>query len=75
MLNFGNKGGIIARCPFCNEILDDAWVKSQGASLMGKEGGKVKKRANAREASQIRWAKDRAAKKKRIEDLNSPIDK
>lgn len=47
----------MARCPFCKKILSDEWLKSQGASLMGKVGGKNKARTNAREAARARWKK------------------
>lgn len=30
------KGGNIARCPNCNKILKDKWLKRIGASLMGR---------------------------------------
>lgn len=60
------QGEKMARCPFCNAILDDEWIKHQGASLMGKEGGKAKIRSNAREASLTRWNKKR--KYTKIED-------
>jgi hypothetical protein len=53
----------MARCPFCNEILSDAWVKKTGAALMGKEGGinKARSRTVASNAGKQRWKK---AKKK-----------
>jgi hypothetical protein len=43
------------RCPFCNEPLDADWIKRCAASLMGKTGGKVKSRTNARRAALVRW--------------------
>jgi hypothetical protein len=48
----------MARCPFCNKVLRDDWVKREGASLMGKAAkGKRKKRHNAAEAAAKRWEK------------------
>ena len=47
----------MSRCPHCNEILSDDWVKRQGASLMGKKGGAVKARdyEQASNAARVRW--------------------
>ena len=47
----------MARCPHCNEILEDAWLKKIGATLMGKQGGstKVRPRPLARKAAKARW--------------------
>jgi hypothetical protein len=45
------------RCPFCNGILSEDWLKKAAASLMGKAKGPTKARANAREAALARWAK------------------
>jgi hypothetical protein len=48
----------MAKCPFCHRILSDAWVKKEGASLMGKSAkGKAKRRKNASEAANTRWGK------------------
>jgi hypothetical protein len=67
----------MAKCPFGHRILSDAWVKKEGASLMGKSAkGKAKRRKNAQEAARMRWdqkpgivpgvpGKVRPAKKKR----------
>jgi hypothetical protein len=44
-------------CPHCGEALSDDWIKRQGASLMGKSGGKSKARATERmqAAALKRW--------------------
>jgi len=48
----------MARCPKCNEVLPDEWVKKEGASLMGKAAkGKSKRRRNAKAAARERWKK------------------
>jgi hypothetical protein len=47
------------RCPFCNALLDTFWVRRQGASLLGKAGGAAKRRFNAKQAAEARWAKAR----------------
>jgi hypothetical protein len=48
----------MARCPWCQKILNDDWLKREGASLMGKAAkGKAKRRRNALEAAQKRWEK------------------
>lgn len=49
----------MARCPKCGEILDDAWVKKAGATLMGKSGGANKARNNAQAAAKKRWKKEK----------------
>jgi hypothetical protein len=57
----------MSRCPFCDTILPDAWVKKQGATLMGKASGQAKARssAKARAAAEIGWKKRRKAKRKK----------
>jgi len=55
---------ILARCPFCNEILPDKWLKKNGASLLGKSGGKAKARNNASAAANARWKKHFKEKKR-----------
>jgi hypothetical protein len=48
----------MAKCPHCNKILADEWVKKEGASLMGKAAkGKAKRRRNAAAAARTRWKK------------------
>lgn len=49
----------MARCPKCQAILPDEWVKSQGAALMGRSKGKAKARRSeiARAAAERRWSK------------------
>jgi hypothetical protein len=56
----------MSRCPFCDTILPDDWVKQQGAALMGKMGGPTKARSSesARAAARIGWKKRKKAKKK-----------
>lgn len=46
------------RCPFCDEILEDAWVKKMGASLMGRSGrgeSKVRSSATTSNGATKRW--------------------
>jgi hypothetical protein len=50
------------RCPFCNEPLDERWLRKAGASLLGKTTGPTKARAKARQASLVRWQRVRKAK-------------
>jgi len=45
-------------------VLSDTWVKKNGASLMGKSGGKAKARSNARAAANARWKRHKAKKGK-----------
>lgn len=47
----------MARCPHCNKVLTDSWITKEGASIMGRAGGKNKRRATAREAAMTRWKK------------------
>jgi len=51
------------KCPFCGHVLADAWVKRQGASLLGKARGASKARGNARQAANTRWERERAKAK------------
>jgi hypothetical protein len=54
----------MARCPFCNKILSDVWIKHEGAALMGKASGqsKARSRAQAKAASRTRWDHEREKK-------------
>jgi hypothetical protein len=47
----------MAKCYHCGKILDDAWLKRQGAALMGKASGEAKARSPemARKAALARW--------------------
>jgi hypothetical protein len=47
----------VARCYHCGKILEDAWLKRQGAALMGKASGESKARSPemARKAALARW--------------------
>jgi hypothetical protein len=47
----------MARCYHCGKVLDDAWLKRQGAALMGKTRGEAKARSPevARKAALARW--------------------
>jgi hypothetical protein len=47
----------MARCYHCGKILEDAWLKRQGAALMGKTSGQAKARSPelARKAALARW--------------------
>jgi hypothetical protein len=47
----------MARCPHCNAVLADNWIKAMGASLMGKSGGRNKARSTASAAARARWDK------------------
>src|SRR4029077_1777885 len=50
----------MAKCPYCDHILEDEWLKKVGATLMGKTGGAAKARPSARAAAKKRWKKARA---------------
>jgi hypothetical protein len=54
----------MARCPHCNEVISDKWIRKNGASLMGKAGGRAKARNNASAAAKARWARAREKAKK-----------
>jgi hypothetical protein len=56
------KGGDIAKCYHCGKVLADTWIITQGASIMGRTGGKTKQRKNARQAALARWQKQRKKK-------------
>jgi hypothetical protein len=47
----------MARCYHCGKVLEDAWLKRQGAALMGKASGERKARSPelARKAALARW--------------------
>jgi hypothetical protein len=47
----------MARCYHCGKVLDDAWLKREGAALMGKASGERKARSPelARKAALARW--------------------
>lgn len=48
----------MARCPHCDHILSDEWLRHVGASLMGKKGGACKRRVTSGSiAANARWAK------------------
>jgi hypothetical protein len=47
----------MSRCYHCGKILSDAWVKKQGAALMGKASGESKRRSTASKAARQRWLK------------------
>jgi hypothetical protein len=52
----------MAKCPMCGEVLEDAWVKKAGATLMGKSsspGSKARSREAASSAARKRWKKER----------------
>lgn len=59
----------MARCPFCNEILEDDWVKKIGATLMGKTSGERKARGTASAAATKRWTLHDDLQKARDENL------
>jgi len=46
-------------------VLSDKWIQKNGASLLGKTGGKAKARNNAQAAAQARWDRVRAEQKKK----------
>jgi hypothetical protein len=57
----------MARCPHCHKILSDAWVKREGASLMGKaRSGRAKARSHeqAAGAALLRWDQEGRKRKK-----------
>jgi hypothetical protein len=47
----------MARCPFCDHILEDDWLKKMGAALMGKASGAAKARSTemTSSAAKKRW--------------------
>jgi hypothetical protein len=51
----------MARCYHCGKVLEDAWLKRQGAALMGKASGERKARSPelARKAALARWERTR----------------
>jgi hypothetical protein len=51
---------IMARCYHCGKVLEDDWLKRQGAALMGKTSGEKKARSSeqARQAALKRWEPD-----------------
>ena len=55
----------MARCPFCDHVLEDNWLKKMGATLMGKASGKSKARSRemTQAAANKRWAKEKKKKK------------
>jgi hypothetical protein len=57
----------LARCPHCDKVLSDDWIRENGASLLGRAGGRAKARnaEQARAAAQARWTKAKKAGKKR----------
>ena len=68
----------MARCPFCNRVLADAWVKKAGSTLMGKTG-KRKARSSeiASAAANARWTVHRelSAAKEEIALLREQVKK
>jgi len=54
----------MARCPYCDHVLSDNWIRKNGASLLGKSGGKAKARNNASDAARVRWKKVKEKEKK-----------
>jgi hypothetical protein len=53
----------MARCPHCNKILSDDWLRHVGASLMGKVGGASKRRrTSGKVAADARWSKKKSTK-------------
>jgi hypothetical protein len=57
----------MARCPHCHKILSDAFIKREGASLMGKaRSGAAKARSHeqAAGAALLRWDQEGRKKKK-----------
>jgi hypothetical protein len=51
----------MAKCPMCGKILEDAWLKKVGATLMGKSSspGKGYTRLTSQAAARKRWSKAR----------------
>jgi len=47
------------RCYHCGKVLNEDWLRSQGARLMGRKGGSNKARSpeTARKAALVRWGK------------------
>jgi hypothetical protein len=53
----------MARCYHCGQVLDDEWLRKQGASLMGKKGGKNKTPDVKAKLVQARWGSKRKKNK------------
>jgi hypothetical protein len=53
----------MARCYHCGQVLDDEWMRKQGASLMGKKGGKNKTPDVKAKLVQARWGSKRKKNK------------
>jgi hypothetical protein len=55
----------MAKCPYCNHVLEDFWLKKMGASLMGKSSGasKARSRAVTSAAAKKRWRKEKVKKR------------
>jgi hypothetical protein len=51
----------MSRCPYCNHILKDEWLRSHGAAALGRAGGPAKARGakQASDAAKERWRSER----------------
>ena len=60
----------MSRCYHCGQILEDAWLIKEGASLLGRAGGRAKARTSeqARAAARARWGLTPRKKKKKKPD-------
>jgi len=58
----------MSRCPYCDKILPDDWVKHNGAALMGKARGKRKARISqkASRAALTRWGTGKCTDEKTL---------
>ena len=59
----------MSKCPYCDHILPDVWLKKIGATLMGKTSGENKARSteSASGAANQRWERVRIEAFKRWE--------
>ncbi len=60
------------RCPHCDHILSDEWLKKVGASLMGKKGGaaKARSREQTQAAARSRWGTQPLRTAEELREIN-----
>lgn len=63
------------KCYHCGKVLEDAWLRKAGASMLGRASGEAKRRSptKARKAARKRW--DMAAKDAEIARLQKLLGK
>ena len=78
----------MARCPYCDHVLSDEWLKSTGATLMGKTSGENKARSREAAAASAnerwervrteameKWEKEEKAKRQKAEKARKQREK